>query len=427
MRSLNFIGGEPLAISKVRSRMAAIPIASPRSIGSICEGEPPVPLRARTEGGVTGQPKVAVLVLNHNGKRWLGRCFGSLERLTYGNLEAYLVDNGSGDGSAEFVRQRFPWAKVIRFEENLGFAEAYNRAIEAVDAPYVMLLNNDAEVVASECIERLVRKIRSGPGMAAVACKMVQMADRSRIDSVGGMGIPFWRGFVDIGRGEPDRGQYDGPGFEPFAFCGGAALVDRRAFLMAGGFDGSFFLYAEDVDLSWRLRLMGYGIGYEPSAKVAHYFSGSSGSKAVDPGKLYYCHRNLLRMIIKNCGPALGWALRNYLLFSLLMIAGFSAIDPLKALAVLKAILWNLARLRGSCAERASVQAARRRGEGEVLALMYPRLPRHRPPERPSLRRILDLLFEASQMRRLERFTKGPVHPSSRAAEGFPRPVPGRP
>jgi len=125
------------------------------------------------------------------------------------------------------------------------------------------------------------------------------MLDHSRLDSVGGMGIPYWRGFVDIGREELDRGEYDHGDFEPFASCGGAALLRRNAFLTARKFDGSFFLYTEDVDLSWRLRLLGYRIAYVPQAKVAHYFSGSTGTKRVDANKLYFCHRNLLRAIVR--------------------------------------------------------------------------------------------------------------------------------
>ena len=163
-----------------------------------------------------------------------------------------------------------------------------------------------------------------------------------------------------------------------------------------------FFLYVEDADLSWRLRLLGYRIAYEPGAKVAHYFSGTAGDGAISPMKLYYCHRNLLRSILKNCGRSLAWALRNYLLFSILMIAGFAILEPMKAIAVLRAILWNLANLRDTWALRLRIQALRRVGEWEILRLMYPGLRRHRPPERAGLRRILDALFEHSQLHLLE-------------------------
>ncbi|MEM2882813.1 MAG: glycosyltransferase family 2 protein [Candidatus Bathyarchaeia archaeon] len=354
--------------------------------------------RAYSALGSGRPPKVSVLILNYNGLKWLPACLSSALRTDYPNLEIWLVDNGSSDGSIEYVRGNFPSVGIMANGRNLGFAEGYNRAIRAIDAEFVALLNTDTEVLEPGWIGNLVRAALEDPSAAAVACKLVSMEDPARLDSVGGMGIPFWRGFVDIGRGEPDRGQYDGPGFEPFAFCGGAALIRRDAFLRAGGFDGKFFLYAEDADLSWRLRLLGHRIAYAPMAKVAHYFSGTAGQRAISPEKLYYCHRNLLRAILKNCGRSLAWALRNCLLFSLLMIAGFAILEPKKALAALRALLWNLANFRDTWAWRLRIQAGRRVGEWEILRLMYPGLRRYRPPERAGLRRVLDILFEHSQL-----------------------------
>jgi len=224
-------------------------------------------------------------------------------------------------------------------------------------------------------------------------------------DSVGGMGIPFWRGFVDIGREEPDQGQYDQENFEPFAFCGGAALIKRSTFLTLGGFDGRFFLYMEDADLSWRLRLFGYRIAFAPEAQVAHYFSGSTGAREIDARKLYYCHRNLLRAILKNCGTSLGWALRSCLLFTLMMAAGFSILEPRKAVAAAKAVLWNLANLKDTCICRSRIQASRNTSEAEILHKMYPNLRRYQPAERPGLRRMLNVLFEYAQRHRLHKLS----------------------
>jgi len=301
------------------------------------------------------------------------------------------------------VQKNFPWVKVIPNEENLGFAEGYNRAIEKVNADYIVLLNNDTEVLNRDWIKHLVDAAFSDSMIAAVACKMISMEDRSLLDSVGGMGIPFWRGFIDIGRGELDRGQYDREDFEPFAFCGGAALIKRSIFMRIGGFDGKFFLYVEDPDLSWRLRLSGYRVAFSPNAKVAHYFSGSTGSRVIDAQKLYYCHRNFLRATLKNCGSSLGWALRTYFLLSIIMAAGFSILDPRKAMAVTKAIFWNLVNFKDTYLQRLEIQANRKTGEKEILNRMYPRLKRYEPPERVGLRRILDILFEHSQLRNLRK------------------------
>jgi hypothetical protein len=340
---------------------------------------------------------VSVLVLNYNGLRWLPQCLSSIAATDYPNLDVYLVDNGSTDDSVDYVRRSFPSVRLLLSHENLGFAEGYNGAISKISSEHIVLLNNDTEVLNPKWIRHLVDKASSSPSIVAVACKMVSLEDHSRLDSVGGMGIPFWRGFVDIGREEPDHGQYDQENFEPFAFCGGAALIKRSIFIRLGGFDGRFFLYTEDVDLSWRLRLFGYRVGFAPQAQVAHYFSGSSLTKETDARKLYYCHRNLLRVILKNCGPSLGWAVRNYLLFTLMIVAGFSIFEPKKAVAATRAVLWNLVNLRDTCSRRKIIQANRKVSEAKVLDEMYPNLRRYQPAEHPKLRRVLNVLFEYAQ------------------------------
>ena len=342
------------------------------------------------------------MILNYNGLRWLHNCLASVIKTDFQNYEIYLIDNGSVDGSVDYVREIFPSVTIIRHKKNLGFAEGYNRALENVGAHYAVLLNNDVEVLSPDWLKVLVRVAERRAETAAVACKMVSMEDRSRLDSVGGMGIPFWRGFVDIGKEEPDRRQYDSEDFEPFAFCGGAALVKKTAFVRAGGFDGRFFLYVEDAELSWRLRLLGYRVGYAPEPKVAHYFSGTRGRKTIDPLKLYYCQRNLLRGIVKNCGSSLGWALRNYLLFSLLMTMGFSVFEPRKTVAVVKAIAWNVLNLKDTYRWRARIQALRRSTDAEILARMFPSIGRYQPAENVTLRRLLNNLFEYSQRRKLQ-------------------------
>jgi GT2 family glycosyltransferase len=311
-------------------------------------------------------------------------------------LDLYLVDNASTDGSVRYVREHFPTVKIISHSTNLGFAAGYNRALEKVEADYVVLLNNDTEVLSPHWVQSLVKVAAEAPRVAAVAFKMVSMENPECLDSVGGMGTPFWRGFVDIGREERDRGQYD-IGFEPFSFCGGAALVKHAIFEQVGGFDEKFFIYLEDVDLSWRFRLLGYRVGFAPEAKVAHFFSGSTGTKSVDARKLYLSHRNLLRTILKNCGSSLGWALRDYLLFSLFVGVGFSVLESRKAVAIIRAILWNLFNFRDTYSLRLAIQTRRKVNETELLVSMYPTIRRYQPAEHITLRRILNILFEHNQ------------------------------
>jgi hypothetical protein len=312
-----------------------------------------------------------------------------------------LIDNGSVDRSVEYVHEKYPSVKIIQNSSNLGFAEAYNRAISKIAADYVVLLNNDTEVLSSSWLSFLVSTANKDPKVAAVATKMVSMEDHRDLGSVGVMGIPYWRGFVDIGREELDANQYQDE-FEPFAFCGGAALIRKSAFIDTGGFDEKFFLYLEDSDLSWRLRLLGWSVRYASEASVAHCLGGTTGGREVTPLRLYYCHRNLLRSIVKNCGSSLAWALRNYLLFSLFMITGFLIYEPRKAVIVLKAIAWNIRKLRATYAHRLRVQSRRKVSEQEVLRRMYPLLTRKQPAEHASLRRILNLLFEYGDRRKFQ-------------------------
>jgi hypothetical protein len=345
-------------------------------------------------------PKVAIMILNYNGLRWLPKCLSSVTSTDYPNYDVYLIDNGSVDRSIDYVTQNFPSVKIIRNHKNLGFAGGYFSAINSVDADQVLLLNNDTEVLNPEWVKYLVGKTNES-GVAAVNCKIVSMRDHSILDSIGGMGIPFWRGFVDIGKGETDFRQYDSEMIDPFSFCGGATLINVSAFKRAGGFDRKLFAYFEDVDLSWRLRLLGYRIVYSCNATVAHFYGGSFGSNR--SSVFYYCHRNLLRTIIKNCGSTLKWAIVNYLLYSMMIISvRLIAFRPTLPGKVVQGIMWNVYNFRDTYKQRLLIQRNRRPQEREILHDMFPNLPRYRSSEGSS---VLDILFESSQRRRFEKLT----------------------
>ena len=318
-------------------------------------------------------------------------------RTNWSKLDVYVVDNASTDKSVQIIRKQFPKVKLICHSTNLGYAAGYNRALKKIKAHYIVLLNTDTEILNSMWVESMVRAATTNTGIAAVACKMVSMQNPRRLNSVGVMGIPFWRGFVDIGKEELDEEQYDNAKFEPFSFCGGAVLINRSIFEEAGGFDARFFMYVEDVDLSWRLRILGYRIAYAPEAVVAHSFSGM---ETVGFRKFYLCHRNLLRAILKNCGPSLNNALFCYFLFSLTAGLGFIPLDPGKTVAIGKAIFWNLLNLRDSYSLRLAIQSSRRESdEKQILSIMYPKIRRYQPTEYASFRRILDIIFEHQRSR----------------------------
>lgn len=241
--------------------------------------------------------RVAVLVLNYNGRQHLEPCFRALQAQTYRDFDAFLVDNASRDDSCQLVARRFPWVRVLLMPENLGLP-AYNRVIAALDHELVALLNNDTAVQPTWLAE-LVRALDDDPSAAAATSKILFMDDPSTINHAGG--AITWLGLgYDIGFGQPDGPPFDCPRYVG-AFCGGAALLRRRVFLDLGGFDDTYFAYFEDVDLSWRMALHSYRVLYVPSAVVHHKFGASFGPR----GSLLrerLCERNRWATMIKNVG-----------------------------------------------------------------------------------------------------------------------------
>jgi len=343
--------------------------------------------------GATNHPRVAVIVLNYNGLRWLQACLSSVLKTDYPNYETIFVDNGSSDGSIEYVQREYGSVRIVSNSTNLGFAEAYNRVVDQIDAEYILLLNNDTEVLNHSWLTHLVKAASEGEDVGAVTTKLVSMRDHRILDSVGGAGIPYWRGFFDMGRGEMDVARYTRD-FEPFAYCGAAALIRKSAFIDAGKFDSKFFAQYDDADLSWRLRLRGWRIAYAPEAEVAHYRGGTAGGGVITPSILYYCNRNFLRAIIKNCGPSLSWALRSYLLYTILVASAFLILEPPKSVILLKGIVWNLRNLRSTCTARQIVQSKRKVSEKEILRRMYLGITRVRSTDHTELTQIMDVIFD---------------------------------
>jgi GT2 family glycosyltransferase len=304
-----------------------------------------------------------------------------------------VVDNGSSDGSVEYVHSHFPQFEILRFEKNLGFVKAYNEAIRLVFAEYVVVLNNDTTVLSKDWIGRLLEVADRDSRIGAVQCKLVSPMEQGRLLSAGNMGVKYWHGFHDIGKFETDKRQYDIPPISPFSICAGCALVRRSAFLRVGGFDEKFFAYLEDADLSWRLRLVGYRIAYQPVARIAHGWLSSTGPKR-DVPLTYLLRRNLLRMLLKNCGQeTIWWALRNYAIRSL----GDLARRDQQSLAVVKAIMWNTVHFRDTYSKRLSIQSRRKVSEEEILSAMFPNYPVQLFHHHDRLRRILGQIFTGTR------------------------------
>lgn len=239
-------------------------------------------------------PLVSVIIVNWNGKHLLVDCLESLRLQTFRDFEIILVDNGSADGSIDFVRKNFPEVILITLSENRGFAGGNNAGIRASSGHYIALLNNDTRTDPN-WLEALVKAAASDPETGMWASKILSYDQPDRIDNVGL--LLYWDGLArGRGRLEVDRGQYDRP--EEALFPSGCACLYRRKMLdVTGLFDEDFFAYADDVDLGLRGRLAGWGCRYVPGAVVYHKYSSSS--SAYSPLKAFLVERNRIRVLLK--------------------------------------------------------------------------------------------------------------------------------
>jgi len=241
-------------------------------------------------------PKVAVLILNYNGKHFLDVCLGSLRKQTYKNYDVYVIDNGSTDGSVEYVKERFSWVKVIDFERNLGFARAYNEAIKIMDANFVALLNNDTKV-DENWLKELVNGIIDDESIIAVGSKILLYNKPHVLHHAGAKITPIGGG-IDIGLYEPDGKKYNVKKLVG-AVCGASMLVRKDLFLKVGGFDEDYFAYFEETDFCWRAWLHGFKVVYVPNSVIYHMLSGSWGPKTL-PTRIFLSERNRLLTVFKN-------------------------------------------------------------------------------------------------------------------------------
>jgi GT2 family glycosyltransferase len=242
---------------------------------------------------------VTVIIINWNGKAFVGECLEGMRRQTYRDFAVIMVDNGSTDGSVEFVQHAYPEVNVISLKTNYGFCVANNVALAEVDTEYVALLNNDV-VASPEWLGTLIMAMNAYPEAGSATSKFLYY-DRPDIIDRAGDGYSRAGAGVLRGRGMPvdrySRRQW------VFGACGGASIYRTGMLKDIGLFDPNFFIIYEDVDLSFRAQLMGYRCLYVPEAVVHHRASRSVGYDS--PKSVYYGHRNLEWVYIKNIPAAL--------------------------------------------------------------------------------------------------------------------------
>ncbi|MBF0375936.1 MAG: glycosyltransferase family 2 protein [Desulfamplus sp.] len=335
-------------------------------------------------------PSIDIIIVNYNGMDYLPACLEALFLSKYPKFSVIVVDNNSVDNSVNWVQSNYPQVTVIKNKRNEGFGKANLRGIKYGNSPFFALLNNDTKV-EPQWLLPLVEVMKKEPKCAA-ACSRLMFMDKPNVINAAGGGMNFvGYGFdYEIFSTAPSQSSYSANSLslgseistnngvsqllstdfykikEVFFPTAAACLIRRSAFDDVGGFDKSFFMYHEDVDLGWRFHLKGYSVKYIPNSVVFHAFGGTS----LKSGSLYFRNRlglrHALRSLLKNYEIT---TLKKVLpIFCQLSINNFRAGIPT---GFFRAILWNALRLPDTIIQRARVQRDRRVTDKELEPLIW--------------------------------------------------------
>ncbi len=246
--------------------------------------------------------KVAIVILNWNGKQLLEQFLPSVVEHSKTFAEVYVADNNSDDDSVYFIKENFPEVKVIQNTENGGYAKGYNDALQQVDADIYCLVNSDIEVT-NGWLEPIIQEFKAHPNVAAIQPKILDYKDKSKFEYAGAaggfidaFGYPYCRGRI-FNTLETDKGQYDDD--QAIFWASGACFFVRsEVFHNLNGFDEDYFAHQEEIDLCWRIHNTGHTIKYIADSKVYHV--GGATLSTSSPKKTYLNFRNSLLTLVKN-------------------------------------------------------------------------------------------------------------------------------
>lgn len=238
---------------------------------------------------------VTIVIVNWNGKKYLKGCLDSLQKQSYCDYEAIIIDNGSKDGSVEYIQQNYPNTKLFQLKRNMGYSVGMNVALEHSKNKYIIALNNDT-TLDQNWLFALVKMAESDERIGSCQPKILSLQNPAFLDSVG-LSINKDGESFQIGFQEKDTGQYNTVR-ELLGACSASVLYRRQALMQIGGFDQDFFAYFEDVDVALRLKKAGWKCMYVPTAIVYHYGSATGVNDSFL--KTYLLERNQYYYRIKN-------------------------------------------------------------------------------------------------------------------------------
>jgi hypothetical protein len=320
------------------------------------------------------KPLCSVIIINYNGKDLLARFLPSIANLDYEDFEVIIVDNASTDSSVQFLRENYPYFKVVESPRNFGTAEGSNLGLPYAKGEYILWLSNDMELEPI-LLRLMIETAESSPEIGICTCKMRRITAQGEklniIDSVGGdidvFGFPSARGI-----NEPDKGQLDKVSEVFFSF-GGAMLIKREVINEIGAYDPTFFTLADDIDLCWRAHLAGYKVVAQPKAVLYHRVSATLGTVFGRGRKRYISEKNTFRTLMKNYSSStLAKLLPQYLGLLMAEITLFLMLRKNRLVtAYFQAILWNLCNFRDTWKQHAAIQQLRVISDKEIQKMMH--------------------------------------------------------
>ena len=303
------------------------------------------------------EPFCTGLVLNYNGREHLEVCLKSLENQTYNNCEIILVDNASTDDSSEFVKKKFPNIRIIKNSRNAGTAGGFNFGARHVKSKYILFLANDIEAEPN-LIEEMIKIIESDPQIAICSAKMLKF-DRRDIIDYAGFQLDLYGFPRIIGHLEKDTGRYDI--ITDTIPTGTCLLIKRKVFEKVGGFDDDYFTLSDELDLAWRVKLIGYRSVISPHAVLYH--KAAVTLRQFKRSQLrFWSERNTIRNLLKNYST---WSLIKVLpRYFVLLIAEMSYYLLIRRtdmfMAIVKAVFWNITHLKTTYTLRRKIQKIRK-------------------------------------------------------------------
>jgi len=294
----------------------------------------------------------------------LAACLAAVAAQSFRDYEVLLVDNASSDRVAQAAAGADPSIRLIENTENLGFAAAVNQGAKAATGRWLALLNPDA-YADPDWLARLVAASEANPDVHCFTSRQLMAEDPTKLDGLGDVmalaGYPFRGGYT-----HPNPGALE-PGWV-FSACGGAMMIDRQLFLRLGGFDERLFCYCEDVDLGYRLRLIGEPTLLVPDAVVRHVGSASTGGRRSDFA-VFHGTRNRFWVFVKDTPPVLFWlTLPLHVLATLTLFARHATRGGLAA--PMRGLFAGIRNIDVALAARREVQPTRKVGSWAIARAM---------------------------------------------------------